>query len=103
MVGINKVIYEDIEEWFVDNGSSRHMTGMISLFLNLSEVDTDCYVGYVTNTKQAIRGYGYVRFQIDSGGFMGIEHILYVPNLKVNLLSVVYFEDEVYAIAFQNG
>jgi hypothetical protein len=34
---------------------------------------------------------------------MGIEHMLYVPYLKVNLLSVVSFEDEGYAVVFQDG
>jgi hypothetical protein len=103
MVGLGKVIYEDIEEWFMDSGSSRHMTGMRSIFLTFSESDTDCFVGSGTNTRQAIKGYGYVRFQLESGGFMGIEHMLYVPDLKVNLLSVASFEDDGYVVTFQNG
>jgi hypothetical protein len=60
-------------------------------------------VGSGTNTRQAIRGYGYVRFHLESGGFMGIEHMLYVPDLKVNLLSVATFEDDGYVVTFQNG
>jgi hypothetical protein len=75
---------------------------MRSIFLTFSESDTDCYVGSGTNTRQAIRGYGYVRFHL-SGRILGIEHMLYVPYLKVNLLSVAAFEDEGYAVAFQNG
>jgi hypothetical protein len=38
-----------------------------------------------------------------SGGFLGIEHMLYVSDLKVNLLFVASFEDEGYAVAFYNG
>jgi hypothetical protein len=102
MDGINRVIYEDIEECFMDSGSSFHMTRMRSIFLNFSEIDTNFYVGYGTNTRQAIKGYGYVRFHLESGGFLGIEHMLYVPYFKVKLLLVAYFEDEGYAIAFQN-
>jgi hypothetical protein len=34
---------------------------------------------------------------------MGIEHMLYVQYLKLNLLSVTSFEDEVYAVALHNG
>jgi hypothetical protein len=30
--------------WVVDSGSSRHMTGMRSMFLSVSEKDSDCYV-----------------------------------------------------------
>jgi hypothetical protein len=60
MDGLGKVIYEDIKEWFVDSGSSFHMTGMRSILLNFSKSNTDFFVGSGTNTKQAIRGYGYV-------------------------------------------
>jgi hypothetical protein len=100
MVGLGKVIYEDIEEWFVDSGSSRHMIEMRSVFLTFSKSNTNCFVGSGTNTKQTIRGYGYVRFQLELGGFLGIKHMLYVPDLKVNLFSVASFEDDGYAIAF---
>jgi hypothetical protein len=34
---------------------------------------------------------------------MGIEHMLYVLDLKVNLLSVATFEYEDYAVTFHNG
>ena len=62
MAGLGKVIYEDIEEWFMDNGSYCHMTKMRSIFLTFSEFDTHFFVGYGTNTSQEIRGYGYVIF-----------------------------------------
>jgi hypothetical protein len=34
---------------------------------------------------------------------MGIEHMLYVPDLKVKVLSVATFEYEGYAVTFHNG
>jgi hypothetical protein len=71
MVGLNSVMYEDIEVWFMDSGSSRHMTRMRSVFLTFSKIDTDFYVGSGTNTRQAIRGFGYVRFQLESGRISG--------------------------------
>jgi hypothetical protein len=103
MVGLDKETYEDIEIWFVDSGSSLHMNGMRSIFFNFSEIDTYCYVGSRTNTRQAIKGHGYVRFHLESGGFIGIEHMFYVTDLKVNLLSVASFEDEGYEVTFHNG
>jgi hypothetical protein len=44
-----------------------------------------------------------VRFQLEPGGFLGIEHMLYVPELKVKLLSFLSFEDEGYEVTFQDG
>jgi hypothetical protein len=75
---------------------------MRSIFLNFSEINTNCYVGSRTNTRKEIRGYVYVRFQLESRVFLGIEHMLYVPYFKVNLLLVASFEDEGYAVAFQD-
>jgi hypothetical protein len=43
-VGSGCPMFEDIEAWFVDNGASRHMTGMRYVFLSLSEIDSDCFV-----------------------------------------------------------
>jgi hypothetical protein len=100
MACLNSVTYEDIEVWFMDNGSSHHMIGMRSLFPTFSYIDIDCYVGSGTKTRQEIRGFGYAIFQLELGGFMGIEHMLYVPDLKVNLLSISAFEDEGYALTF---
>jgi hypothetical protein len=84
----------------MDSGSSHHMIGMRSIFLTFSKIEIDCYVGFGTNTEQAIRGFGYVRFQLESREFMGINHILYVLYLKVNLLSFAAFEDEGYVVTF---
>jgi hypothetical protein len=103
MTCLSSIVYEDIEVWFVDNGSSHHMTRMRSVFLIFSEIDLDCYVGSGTNTRHAVKGVGYVRFQLESRGFLGIEHMLFVPELKVNFLSVSYFKDEGYGVVFQDG
>jgi hypothetical protein len=43
-VGSGCLVFEDIEVWFVDSGASRHMTRMRSVFLSLSETDSDCVV-----------------------------------------------------------
>jgi hypothetical protein len=62
MVGLNSVTYEDIEVWFVASGSSCHIIGMRSIFITFSDINTNFYVGYGTDTIQAIRGFEYVRF-----------------------------------------
>jgi hypothetical protein len=87
----------------VDNGSPHHMTGMRLVVLNFLESDIYFFVGSGTNTRKSIREYGYVRFHLKSRGFMRIEHMLYVPELKVNLLSIATFEDGSYVVAFKNG
>jgi len=82
------------------SSSSHHMKRLRSIFLTFSEINTDFYIGYGTNTRQVVRRFGYVIFQLELGGIMGIENMLYVPYFKVNLLSISSFEDEGYVVGF---
>jgi len=46
-----------------------------------------------TNAKCGIVGVGIVKFQLESGGSLEVENVLYVLELKKNLLSVLAMED----------
>jgi hypothetical protein len=95
--------YEDIGAWIVDSGSSRHMTGMRSMFLSVSETGSDLHVRSGASTMHAVKGVGCVRFQLESGGSLEVAEVLFVPELKVNLLSVSALEDMGYAVMFEDG
>jgi hypothetical protein len=94
---------EDSGAWFVDSGSSRHMTGMRSVFLSVSETGSDCHVKSGARTRHAVKGVGCVRFQLESGGSLEVDEVMFVPELKVNLLSVSALEDKGYAVMFEDG
>jgi hypothetical protein len=79
--------------WFVDSGASRHMTGTHELFTCFSEKDLDLHVELGTNAKCGVEGVGTVRFQLESGGSLEVADVLHVPELKMNLLSVLAMED----------
>jgi hypothetical protein len=51
----------------------------------------------------AVKGVGCVRFQLESGGSLEVDEVLFVPELKVNLLSVSALEDMGYAVMFEDG
>lgn len=55
------------------------------------------------DTKHAVKGVGTVLFQLESGGSLKVADVLYVPKLKMNLLSVSALEDKGYAVVFQDG
>lgn len=103
MYCFNNIIYEDIETWFVDSGSSHHVTRLREGFLRFIEIDSDCYVGLGAKTKHTVKGIGTVRFQLEAGAFPVIEHMLYILELSVNLFSGLDFEDGGYGITFQQG
>jgi hypothetical protein len=83
------VEFGDIGVWFVDSGASRHMTRIRSVFLSFLEIDSDCYVGCGASTRHAVKGVGCVRFQLEPRGFLELVEVLFVPELPVNLLSVL--------------
>ena len=89
--------------WFVDSGASCHMTRMRLVFLSLSEIDSDCCVGVGTSPQLAAKGVGNVRFELESGGFLEVVGVLYVPEMMVNLLSVSSLEVDRFGVAFYCG
>jgi hypothetical protein len=91
--------YEVARTWVVDSGSTQHMTGTWDVFLNISEIGPGQYV----NEAYEVRGVGRVRFQLEFGELLEVDGVLFVPGLRVNLLSVSTLEDVRYATLFKRG
>jgi hypothetical protein len=87
----------------MDNGSSRHMTRMQSVFLSVSKTGSDSHVGSGASTMHAVKGVGCVRFQLESNGSLEVDEVMFVPGGKVNLLLVSIFEDDGYRVLFLDG
>jgi hypothetical protein len=87
----------------VDNGASRHTMGTQDLFTSLSEKDLDLHVELDTNVNCSVEGVETIRFQLELGGSLEVEDVLYVPKLNMNFLSVSVMEDRGYAITFKDG
>jgi hypothetical protein len=102
-VGSGCPVFEDIEAWFVDSGASRAYDGMRSVFLSLSEIDSDCFVDSGVDSQLAVKGVGSVRFQLESGGFLEVAEVLFIPEMTVNLLSVSALEIDGFGVAFYCG
>ena len=76
-LGSGCLAFEDIESWFVDSGASRHITGLRSVFLDHTEIDSDCRVNCGVGQQLVVKGVGRVRFQLESGGLMEVAEVLY--------------------------
>jgi hypothetical protein len=50
---------------------------------------------------KAVRGVGNVRFQLEFGGLLELDGVLFVPGLRVSLLLVSALEDVGYCILFK--
>jgi hypothetical protein len=55
------------------------------------------------NSKHAVKGVGEASLQLDSGNRLLIKDILFVQNLKKNLLSISALEDKGFRVAFVDG
>jgi hypothetical protein len=102
-MGSGCLVFKDIESWFVDCGASRHMTRLSSVFLDLTEIDSDCSVNCGSDPQHAVKGVGRMRFQLESRGLMDIGEVLYVPELTVNFLSVSALDESGFGVVFNNG
>lgn len=75
--------------WFIDSGSSCHMTGMYHIFRNIIETNPDRMVESEGGTTCSVRGFGRVRFQVQQGELLDQDGVLFVLGLSVNLLFCV--------------
>src|SRR3954467_1881580 len=90
----------DIAErlWFLDSGCSRHMTGDISLFVEL-HAKKKGYVTYEDNNRGAILGKG----SVGNPSTTTITDVLLVEGLKHNLLSISQLGDKDFKVTFTNS
>jgi hypothetical protein len=86
----------------VDSGASHHMMGTHELFTRRSKTHSELHVELGTHAKCGVEAVGIVGFQLELGGFLEVADVLYVPELRRNMLSVLALEDMGYAVLFQN-
>jgi hypothetical protein len=55
------------------------------------------------DSKHAVKGVGEASLQLDSGNHLLIKDILFVHNLKKNLLSIYALENKGFRVAFVDG
>ena len=78
----------------IDNGASKNMSWFKGVISNLKEKQFACMVEMGDNSKYSIQGVGDTYFQLSSRDILHVDEILYVPNLKKNLLYVSILEDK---------
>ena len=64
---------------------------------------TDRFVQLEGGHARVVCGVGKVRFQLSYGGYIDQDGVLFVPVMRVNLLSVSALEDAGYSTLFQRG
>eukprot|EP00253_Pinus_taeda_P014774 PITA_14774 len=79
--------------WLSDSGASRHFTGYKEALSNLIEEETNLEIILGDNATYPVKGVGYVTLQLNQGNTIHLQEVLYVPDLKKNLVSILAFID----------
>ena len=71
--------------WYLDNGGSFHMTDNKEFFSDL-EVDLQMHIEMGNDGRYSTNDIGTVTFQRESGSPLILKDVMYVPDLKKNLV-----------------
>jgi hypothetical protein len=89
--------------WLIDSGASRHMTGLRNHLTHFIEKEAHLHVVLGDNARYNVRGVGTYTFQLDLDIHLKLEEVLYVSEMKRNLVSIPALEDKGYKITFSEG
>eukprot|EP00253_Pinus_taeda_P015860 PITA_15860 len=67
------------------------------------EKDTNLEIILRDNTTYPVKGAGNVTLQLNQGNTIHLQEVLYVPNLKKNLVPISTMEDKGFKVAFIDG
>ena len=85
---------------YIDNGSSFHMTEIWHIFRTFFETSPNRLIQSEGGQAHAVRRVRNVRFQLSHGGYIDQDGVLFVPGMRVKLLSVSALEDARYSTLF---
>jgi hypothetical protein len=83
------------------SGASRHMTYDKSLFSRIQEQEGGMTMELGDDATYPVRGVGSISFWMPSGDVLELDHILLVPGLRKNLLSISCMTDIHWRVAFE--
>ncbi|KAL0541197.1 hypothetical protein IC582_021236 [Cucumis melo] len=87
--------------WYLDSGTSNHICGSKSMFVELDEsVGGDIVIGDAT--KISVKGKGRILINLKNGKHEFISNVYYVPNMKNNILSLGQLLEKGYNILIKD-
>ena len=90
--GVQEMRIQD-NQWYLDTGASSHMTGMRSFFKSIDENQRGT-IKFGDESSIAFEGKGSIIVNYSNGEELKLEGVLFVPTLKVNILSLGKLDDD---------
>jgi len=94
---------DSYHSWLVDSGAFGHFSGYKEVFSNLVERETSLKFIIGDNSTHLVKGFGFVKFHLDSRESILLHDVMYIPGLKKNLVSIYVMEDKGMRVAFIKG
>ena len=89
--------------WLIDSGASRHFTRYKEALSNLIGNETNLDIILGDDATYPTKGVGNATFQLNQGNTINLQEVLYVPDLKKNLVYISAMEDKGFKVAFIDG
>ncbi|VFR00741.1 unnamed protein product [Cuscuta campestris] len=89
-------------KWYLDSGCSNHMCGDKNVFTTLDESFRNT-VKFGDNSTVSVMGKGTVSHQAKDNSTHIISDVLFVPDLKPNLLSIGQLQEKGYEVSIKDG
>ena len=83
------------EDWYFDNGCSRHMTGIKKFLVDIKPRATS-YVTFGDGSKSEIKGVG----KVDYVGQPSLDNVFFVKGLAINMVSINQLRDQSLEVNF---
>lgn len=82
------------DSWLVDSGASRHFSKYKEVLSNLVEREISLKIILGDNSTYPVKGFSSMKFDLEFGEFILIHEVMYVLELKKNLVSTSTLENK---------
>jgi len=94
---------DTLDHWLIDSGASRHFTGYKEALSYLVEKKTNLKIILGDNATYPVKGIGTITLHLNYIQTIHLQEVLYVSDLKKNLVSISAMEDKGFKVAFIDG
>jgi hypothetical protein len=91
------------KKWYIDSGASRHFIGYKEALSNLTEKETIVEIILGDDATYLGKGVGNATLQLNESSTIHLQEVLYVLDLKKNLVSISVMEVKGFKVAFIDG
>ena len=81
------LLVSDVKKWLVDSGATKHICANKEMFTSFEEGEDRIYLAAHSQTAKVL-GKGKVVLKLTSGKTLALNDVLYVPEIRANLISV---------------